>query len=472
MKKNFLTAVAGMVAALFVGTTIAEAASVDFGGQIRPRFEINEQHDFNDSTSADFFISSRVRLHAKADILPDTSAFIQLQSTRVWGNNIGGAGAEQGAGNAAFSANDADASVGVHQAYFTHKNLFGLPADLKLGRQEVVLDGHRLLGNTGWTEGAQTHDAVRLTHSAGNHTIALVYSRANDGGQGSAADPDDVDAYILWANLQGILGGGLSLYFVAIDDEAGLNSGNAATAGPSDNNIYTIGARQAGQLFGIDYRGEFYYQFGGAEATASNIGAYGANGIVTGPGSEIDREAYMFGARVGKKFTNVMWKPSITLWYDYLSGTSEDDVRGGEFSTFNTLFDTGHKFYGFMDLFLPNNGNNTNFLGLVDYAVKTSIQPRNNWVFKADWHYFTTAEGPNGSPNLSGQAATRFDDNDLGHELDLTLVHKYNANTTISAGFSHFWAESLFRRTATGGGVNATGGDNASWAYLQFDVKF
>ncbi len=466
MKKNLLTAVAGMVAALFVGTTIAEAASVDFGGQIRPRFEINEQSDFNDSTSADFFISSRVRLHAKADILPDTSAFIQLQSTRVWGNNIGGAGAEQGAGNASFTANDADASVGIHQAYFTHKNLFGLPADLKLGRQEVVLDGHRLFGNTGWTEGAQTHDAVRLTHSAGNHTLAAVYIRGNDGGQGSLADPDDVDVYLLWANLQGILGGGLSLYFVAVDDEAGLTGTNGPSAGPSDNNSYTIGARQAGQLFGIDYRGEFYYQFGGAESIAASIGAYGANGVVTGPGSDIDREAYMFGVRVGKKFTNVMWKPSVTLWYDYLSGTSEDDIRDGDFSTFNTLFDTGHKFYGFMDLFLNNNGAATNFLGLVDYAIKTSIQPRSNWVFKADWHYFTTAEGPNAAPNLTGSAATRFDSSALGHELDLTLVHKYNANTTISAGFSNFWKESLFSL------VNTAGPDNASWAYLQFDVKF
>ena len=462
MKKNLLTAVAGMVAALFVGTTIAEAASVDFGGQIRPRFEINEQSDFNDSTSADFFISSRVRLHAKADILPDTSAFIQLQSTRVWGNNIGGSGAEVGAGNASFTANDADASVGIHQAYFTHKNLFGLPADLKMGRQEVVLDGHRLFGNTGWTEGAQTHDAVRLTHSHGNHTIAFAYIRGNEGGRGVIADPTDVDVYLLWANMQGILGGGLSLYFVAVDDEAGLTGGNAASAAPQDNNSYTIGARQAGQLFGIDYRGEFYYQFGGAEAIAAGIGAPFAGG----PGTGIDREAFMFGVRVGKKMTNVMWKPSVTLWYDYLSGTSDDDARNGNFKTFNTLFDTGHKFYGFMDLFLNNNGAATNFLGLQDFAVKTSIQPRNNWVFKADWHYFATAEGPQGSSALSGSAPGGPDDASLGHELDLTLVHKYNANTTISAGFSNFWTESTFSL------VNTGGSDNASWAYLQFDVKF
>jgi hypothetical protein len=479
------------VTAFLVGASVAQAVSVEWGGELRPRFEVNEQSDFNNNTSADYFVSSRIRLDAKADILPDTSAFIQLQSVRTWGNDVNdhtatdivGAqgGSNFGSGNAAFTPNDGDASVGVHQAYFTLKNFATLPADLQIGRQEVVLDGHRILGNTGWTQGAQTHDAARLTHAQGNHTVSLVYSRANDGGNlaGVLADPQDVDVYVVYANMQGILGGGLSLYFVALDDECGLNAvSGACTAGPSDNNNYTVGARQAGQLVGLDYRVEGYYQFGGAESTVSSgtlapAYAVAAGGPGTGPGTGIDRGAYMFGARVGKKFNNVMWKPSLTFWYDYLSGTTDEDARDGDFKTFNTLFDTGHKFYGLMDLFLPSDGGNTNYLGLVDYAVKATISPANNWTFKADYHHFTTAEGPNGSPLLSAQNSNRFDgDNALGDEIDLTLVHKYNANTTISAGWSHFAAQSLFHRTARGGGIGGGGNDNANWAYLMFDVKF
>jgi hypothetical protein len=467
MRKNFLLTVATTVTAFFVGTIVAQAASVQWGGQLRPRFEVNERHDFNDDTSSDYFVSSRIRLHAKADILPDTSAFVQLQSTRTWGNNLGGSGSNVGSGNASFTANDGDASVGVHQAYFTLKNFAGIPADLKVGRQEVVLDGHRLLGNTGWTQGAQTHDAVRLTHHQGNHTMALVYARANDGGTGAAADPTDVDVYVAYANFQGILGGGLSLYYIFMDDECGLSSANACTAGPSDNNIHTVGARQAGQLFGLDYRGEFYYQYGGAEATASTTGGPYA---VTGPGSGVDRSAYMYGLRVGKKFNNVMWKPSLTLWYDYLSGTSDQDARNGDFKTFNTLFDTGHKFYGFMDLFLPNNGGNTNFLGLIDYAVKTSISPAKNWKLKADFHHFEVAEGASANTTLGGTTGGAAHENNLGNEIDLTLVHKYNANTTISAGYSYFDGTNLF--DITGGGGATPAGDDAQWAYLQFDVKF
>ncbi|GJL79427.1 MAG: hypothetical protein NPINA01_24160 [Nitrospinaceae bacterium] len=500
------------VTALLVGTSVAQAVSVEWGGQLRPRFEYNEQAFFNatgapaanqGTQNGDYFVSSRIRLHAKADILPDTSAFIQLQSVRNWGNDLdalsanqpqtngagpGGGGSSGGSGNAAFAPSDNDQSVGVHQAYFTLKNFATLPADLKVGRQEVVIDGHRIFGNTGWTQGAQTHDAVRVTHSEGNHTISYVYSLANEGSRGTAIgsspnDDEDVEVHLGYANLQGILGGGLSLYFVGVDDDCSIAAVAAGTCantatGVLDNNNYTVGVRQAGQLFGIDYRGEFYYQFGDAEGDA------GAANVTTGVGTpysgvvgasgglkDTDRSAYMFGARIGKKFNNVMWKPSITLWYDYLSGTSDSDARKGDFKTFNTLFDTGHKFYGFMDLFLPANGANTNFLGLVDYAVKTSIQPANGWTLKADWHYFTTAESIGVNSNFSGSDATNGDGNALGNEVDVTLVHKYNANTTISAGWSKFWQEEGFE-LVNGSASSIATVTPADWAYLMFDVKF
>ena len=38
----------------------------------------------------------------------------------------------------------------------------------------------------------------------------------------------------------------------------------------------------------------------------------------------------MFGVRIGKKFNNVAMKPSLTLWYDHLSGTDDGDVGGNE----------------------------------------------------------------------------------------------------------------------------------------------
>ena len=364
----------------------------------------------------------------------------------------------------------AGSDVGAHQAYFTAKNFLGLPLDMQFGRQEVMLDGHRLIGNTGWAQGANAHDAIRLTHSAANHTLVYAYTRAFVG-----ADDIDVNSHILWGNFQGILGGGLSLYYVFHDDDATGSTAADPGATPTPitgsyqaNSFHTIGGRQAGQLWGLDYRAELYYQTGDADGTLA------ANTDPSVLNAGFDHNAYMFGLRVGKKFNNTMWKPSVTLWYDYLSGTSDEKVNDDkEIGTFNTLYDTGHKYYGLIDVM---NTGATGGLGLVDIALKTTFQPSAKWTVKADFHYFRTAEGPNGSPGVIqnarnvkklGLAPTQEVDSDLGTELDFTLVHKYNSNLTVSLGYSMFSSEDLFQDY-----LNDHEEDSMDWAYLQFDVKF
>ncbi|MBT3922484.1 MAG: alginate export family protein [Nitrospina sp.] len=472
MKKNFLTAAALTVVAFFVATEIAQAADVTFSGQLRTRWEYNEQgtnatnttRKFANDLDGDDFIATRVRLNANVNVNDSTSAFIQMQSNRTWGNDLNSAttGAGGGSGNASFTPSDGDASVGLHQAYFTLKNFATLPADLKLGRQEVVIDGHRLFGHTGWTTGAQTHDAIRLTHKHGNHTLTYAYILGAEDDRGNTEDNFDVDVHLLHANFQGILGGNLSVYGVASLDECGVTATTACSG--TDNNIYTVGFRQAGQLFGIDYRGEYYYQGGDAiaDATATSTLKYGSGAGL----SKVDRDAYMFGVRIGKKFNNVAMKPSLTVWYDQLSGTDDGDIDSGDWGGFNTLFDTGHKFYGHMDLFLSNVNHGTQGLGLTDLAVKASIQPMPGWTVKADWHKFTTEVDPSSNPKARSLAVTAGVDDDLGTELDLSIHHAYNANTKISAGWSRFAAANLFNLQ------NDVSANSADWAYIMFDVKF
>jgi len=334
MKKNFLTVAAIMVVAFFVSTEIAKAADISFSGQIRSRYEINERSDFNDATTASDFVQTRVRLNTKVKVNDDTSVFIQMQSSRTWGGT--GFTDGLGSGNAAATASDADASVGLHEAYFTLKNFATLPVDLKFGRQQVVLDGHRLFGHTGWTTGAQTHDAVRLTHAHDNISISYIWSIVEESGL-NTDNVDDTEVHVLHASIKGVLGGKFSAIYSYVDDGCGNTAGNTIqginnTANEADrttvlcnnlpNNIHTIGFRQAGQLMGIDYRGEYYHQYGDAQGDAIAAATGGTVGV--------DRDAYMFGMRVGKAFKNVGMKPSVTLWYDYLSGTSDNDGRNNE----------------------------------------------------------------------------------------------------------------------------------------------
>lgn len=453
-----------MVTAVFAATEIAQAADISFSGQIRTRYEINEQSDFSNATEADDFTSTRVRLNSDIKVNDSTSAHIELESVEVWGGAGESVGSNIGTGQG--SGTSSDTSVGLHQAYFTLKNFATLPVDLKVGRQEVVLDGHRLFGSTNWAQGAQHHDAIRLTHAHDNMTFVYAWIALTEDGSptgGNLDDQNDVEAHLAYFQYAGILGGNFSAVYAYLQD--GCAATSATACGNLENDVHTVGARQAGQLYGIDYRGEFYYQFGDATAVATNSTRGGFTA-----GTDVDRDAYMFGVRVGKAFNNVMMKPSLTVWYDYLSGTSDNDLAGanGDWKSFNTLFDTGHKFYGFMDQYTGvgggSAGSGTNGLGLQDIAIKAKLAPMPGWTLKADYHWFYTAEGVSGSPSVNGIGHN--EGNSLGNELDVTLINKYNANTNISIGYSNYTTSAAFRD------IRTQGGDDANWAYVMFDVKF
>ena len=488
MKKNFLTVIAMTVVAFFVSTEIAKAADISFSGQVRTRWEVSE-HLGNGAVAGggdsngpgmnnqphDFVIQS-TRLAAKANINDTTSAFVQLQSSRTWGGSSNGSNGA-GSGNASSSADNQDASVGLHQAYFTIKNFANLPMgwDAKVGRQEIKLDGWRLFGNTIWTTGMQVHDAVRLTHKHDNLTASLMYILRNEDGRTTDQnDANDFDVYAAHVNVKGVLGGQFSGYYVYSDNGCGTkvtaSTTNEEGCSNYSNDFHTIGGRQAGKIFGLNYRAELYYQFGDATGIVDSTGGTDHSSVTAG--AEIDREAYMYGIRIGKGFSNVATKPAVTLWYDYLSGTSDDDLKNGKWKSFDTLYDTGHKYYGLQDLFLgvgSGGPKGTQGLGLQDLAVKLKMNPVAGWTLKADYHYFYTAEGPAASIHVSDSTGSSSGDNSfLGNELDLTLINKWNSATKVIIGYSNFNASQTFRRIRNA----TTGANDANWAYVQFDVKF
>ena len=471
MKRNFLTAVAVMVTAIFAGTTIAQAADISFSGQVKPRWEYGGLNDYSDKTSDNSAITTRIRLNATAKVDANTSAFVSLQSVGLWGGAGQGTnnGTREATAGGADQANDQLNDVGVHQGFFTLKNFAETAVDLQVGRQEIVLDGHRLLGNTLWTQGAQSHDAIRLTHAHDNATYVYGFSKGTEGGKlgnivmsgettaTNAGDTDDVNTHVFWANYKGINGGDLSLYHVILDNGSNKDGGT----------MYTTGFRHKGKMYGLDYRAEYYYQYGQGGAY-DNAGSFAS--AYTSSRPEFD--AFLAAIRVGKTFKNVMWSPTVTLWYDYLSGTDDDDISDNKWGTFHTLFDTGHKFYGLMDNYLGASGGNTAGLGLQDIAVKFKLKPREKWLIKADYHQFLTATNAGGNAKIY-TANTNLgaeNDNDWGSELDMSLHHKYSPSTSFVFGYSHYWTTDTFNATQSRAAV--TGSDDADWAYLQMDVHF
>jgi len=474
MKKNHILAIA--VAALMLASTVAQAADVNFSGQFRPR--LNFDSDATDSTTNTAIFDTRVRLNAKASVNANTSVFLQFQSVGQWGVvDAQTSGTRVSAGGGGDQASDTLNEVGFHQAFLTLKNLAGQAVDMKIGRQEVVIGGHRLFGHTGWLQGAETKDAIRLTHSGGNHTLGYTYI-AGENQQGMTnSNEGDIDVHIATASTQGVMGGALEGIFTLTNDNSTDNTG-----GEDQQNWMTVGARQKGKMGGLDYRVEFYHQFGdaGAIANAAAMGVVGANAT----GDSVDRDAQMFGIRVGKTFKNAKGSPSITLWYDNLSGTDDSDAASGNWGTFDVMYDTGHKFYGFMDVFLNRTGRSSGYYGLQDIALKTKMSPAAGWTLKADLHHFRTQTDISGSDADTVIAAdasigsTAGIDEDLGTELDITLVHKYDANTKFVFGVSKYWTTATFSQLNDGAGslandgADSTGNDDANWGYVMIDTKF
>jgi len=471
MKKNYFLAMA--VAVLMLASTVAQAADVSFSGQIRPRYQMND--DFTDTNNIRRSFTQRTRLNAKANVNANTEVFLQFQSIGRWGSADGlngagdeayGMGTRVSVGDAA-SASDSLNDVGFHQAYLTLKNFAGQALNVKVGRQQVVLDGHRLFGHTGWTDGGQSSDAIRLDHAAGNHTVNYVYIAGTENESNATMTSANYNVHVFRANTQGIMGGDLTGMFVVVNDET------ADTTFDDDFQWYTIGARQKGKMGGLDYRVEYYHQFGDGAVRATAAGFSGAYAGTVNNSSEIDRSASMVGVRVGKTFKNAAMSPTITLWFDSLSGTDDSDVSSNDWGTFDTHYDTGHKFYGFMDLFLPANGANTNFYGLQDYAIKTKFKVAPKLTFKADWHHFRTQTdlSDSDSDTIVAQDAELITQDgsggDLGSEVDLTLVHKYDANTKFVTGYSHY-----FSSMALAAMRNSGQNDDSDWFYVMIDTKF
>ena len=468
MKRNLVITIA--IAAFMLASEVAWAADVSFSGQFRPRFVIDEDTTDNVTNTTAKVFDTRVRLNANANVNANTSVFLQFQSVGNWGQDGSGVthnGTRVSQGGAGEQASDNLSDVGFHQAFVTLKNFKGWGFDAKIGRQEVVLDGHRLYGHTGWTTGAETKDAIRLTHSGGNHTINAIYIAGRNEQAIDTDDSRDENQLVFHANTAGVLGGSLSGYFVYTHD-------TSSTVELDDGmDWFTVGARQAGKLGALDYRVEYYHQFGDGQVPANALSGQAA---ALTDSSDGDRDAHLLGVRVGKTFTNVAMKPTITLWYDRLSGTDDDDIADADHGTFDTLSDTGHKFYGFMDFYLNSQHQGTQGLGLQDIAIKTKMSPAAGWTLKADMHWFHTAVDPGGSDaDTFINNNTVFNDGttpdgDLGSELDLTLVHKLDANTKLVMGYSHYWTSVSFGAANSG---NLQGNnDDADWMYVMADTKF
>lgn len=318
----------------------------------------------------------------------------------------------------------------MHQAW-----LAWTPEDdltIKVGRQELAFADERLVGTVGWANVTRAFDGIRADLKQGtwmfsgfamllDEQAALLAVGLDP--RANATDTADRSLYGLWAESA-------HLEIFALG-EANAEDGPDRT----DIDRYTFGSRARGQVGRVS-----------VEATAAvQLGKQSQ----VGPGRQ-DIRAYLGSASASYQLTGPV-KGSLGVQADLLSG--DENPLDDTFSSFNTLYATNHKFYGFMDLFV-NHPTQTGGLGLVDLMVRGVLRP-NVWTLRADVHQLRLAKD-----NSAG-------DRTIGHELDITASRELADGLALQAGYSVFSPSDA----AEAAPINL-GGDTLHWGYVQLRAWF
>jgi len=261
---------------------------------------------------------------------------------------------------------------------------------IKAGRQRIILDDARFVGNVGWRQNEQTFDSARLV----NETIPNVkidYSyiwRVNSifGSEADLGSYDSnshlIDIQYSWRDYLDVTGFGHWLDF----EEAKKAS-----------SLATYGIRLNGNAIGPDTV-KFNYS-----ATAAHQENYADNN------ADVNEDYYAIAG-------SAMWK-RITARLGYEVFTGNGTVA------FQTPLATGHKFQGLADVFLTTPGN-----GLEDLNVSLGYHTSPFFYFpkgikiRATYHDF---EAENGST-------------DMGSEVDIVAVFPLDHGFKIVTMYANY----------------------------------
>ena len=414
-------------------TTQAGLPPIDLGkgfelgvsGQVRPRAVAHSGLDLLEGgVEARHHIDHRIRLGVQLSHESGVMAKVVLQDVRTWG--------EEDA-KALPTLNDFGAAgLDLQEAYARIPLVDRL--SLLLGRQEINLGNHRLVGNVGWSQRARSFDAARLVYESpkGPAHGQLFYARVREADASAPVHVSDLDGHVpadrknQEVHLIALHGGWaydklLKASFTYLANFDDVKNDKRQTAGIQANGAMSL----------LDYSAEFYYQFG--RTGGEDVGAF------------------MAAASVGAKF-DVPTKPGILLRGEFLSGD------GKATGVFETPYPTNHKFYGELDYFLAI-GKNTARLGLIDAGGRLTF---NLWPkklkFYADAHLLMAAE-----PDAAGNS-------DFGTEIDAKVIVTVIPHVAFRAFYGVFLPGAAMR-TARGYGAEQSLKTEHLF-YFTTDVKF
>jgi hypothetical protein len=363
---------------------------------------------------------------------------------------------------------EADDAMDLHQAYITLGNHKEFPLSVKVGRQELSYGDERVIGAFDWNNLGRVFDAAKVRWQNDWFAADFFTGRIILPDDGTFNKPNDHDWFSgVYLSTKKIPKQTTELYFLSRNtDASSLNEITTTTprGGPSPRDIYTIGLRvksNPGELGNWDYTGEFAGQFGHFNDPALPAGQ-----------RSLDHEAFALSVGGGYTWTKSRFTPRIGLEYNFASGDS--DPRDGKHETFENLFPTNHRHYGFMDLFSWQNLHNARLTG--------SIKPLPRLTLTADYHAFWLADtsdnfytvagarrGGIGTTPGTGYGINLGYGSYVGSEVDLIATFVVKQYATAQIGYGHFFVGDYVKDSLSAPAVGST---DANWFYAQVNFSF
>ena len=329
--------------------TLADAIGAGKAGlDLRYRFEMVDQTGISQKARAS---TLRTRLNYTTGSYTKLSAFLEVDNVSVVGSTKYNDATGLPSAKTNYPVVTDPVGTEVNQAYLSFTGLSD--TTIKYGRQRLILDNARFVGNVGWRQNEQTYDAVTLVNTSLPSTT-IVYGFVNNVNRifGEASDKGNIDTrtHLLNLSYSGMSTGKLSVYAYL------LELVNTPTASNK-----TVGARFTGDS-SIEGGTKFLYTFEYAKQSSYKDGT-----------ASIDA-AYTL-AELGTAMHGVTAK----LGYETLGG---DGSYG-----FSTPLATLHAFNGWADMFLS-----TPTSGLIDtYANVSGVY--NGVKLMAVYHDFKADSG-------------------------------------------------------------------------------
>jgi hypothetical protein len=429
-------------------TPNASYAQFSVSGQLRTRTELlhGQGSPLSKSDKPAFFTSQRTRLNAGYKGYR-TQFFVAVQDVRVWGQDASTNNRITNQGLNGLMLHEAWGEISLLD---TNQTKLGKEFALKIGRQELLYDDSRVLGNLDWLQQARRHDAALIKYGNNGFTahLGFAYNQNRELKTGTLYDgvPSGYTAGTngigtMYKSLQLLYLGkklkqGTASFLVLKDDfqKYTLAEAGTKTVQKGTWNRVTLGPylqTKLGKSWNLTANA--YYQTGKDKDGKS-------------------LSAYMYSVRGLYSMTKAF---SVGPGFDYTSGTGSGS---GKNRTFDPLYGTPHKFWGQMDYFYTANGFGKG--GLTDFYINTVIKASDKLVVQADLHQFSS------SAQIRNASDEKLSAN-FGEELD--IIATYNLTKTISfqAGYCTFLPTNSLAQVK---GVKDPQ-KMANWAYLMINIK-